>query len=137
MQAKVLNVREVYVTAPVPLVRKGGRANPSNAALPDPDTGGVLKPRTLGGPEINDESGKDPRVSLFEWMQASENPFFARSFANRVWGHYFGVGVVNPVDDFSLANPPSNRSYSTPWFLDSKFDIRKLGARFCSPGLIG
>ena len=39
---------------------------------------------------------------------AADNPFFARSFANRVWGHYFGVGIVDPVDNFSLANPPSN-----------------------------
>ena len=31
-----------------------------------------------------------------------DNPFFARSFVNRVWGHYFGVGIVHPVDDFSL-----------------------------------
>jgi len=24
---------------------------------------------------------------------------------NRVWANYFGVGIVNPADDFSLANP--------------------------------
>ncbi len=41
-------------------------------------------------------------------MTAPENPFFAQSFVNRVWAHYFGVGLVNPVDDFSLANPPTN-----------------------------
>ena len=43
-------------------------------------------------------------------MRSPDNPFFARSFVNRVWGHYFGVGIVHPVDDFSLANPPSNAS---------------------------
>ena len=41
-------------------------------------------------------------------MRSPDNPFFARSFVNRVWGHYFGVGIVDPVDNFSLANPPSN-----------------------------
>ena len=41
-------------------------------------------------------------------MTPPDNPFFARSFVNRVWAHYFGVGIVNPVDDFSLANPPTN-----------------------------
>src|SRR5207237_8082637 len=30
------------------------------------------------------------------------------SFVNRVWAHYFGVGLVEPVDDFSVANPPTN-----------------------------
>ena len=26
-----------------------------------------------------------------------------------LWGHYFGIGLVDPVDDFSLTNPPSNQ----------------------------
>ena len=56
-------------------------------------------------------------------------PFFARSFVNRVWGHYFGVGIVHPVDDFSLANPPSNARLLDALandFVDHKFDIRQL-----------
>ncbi len=97
--------------------------------LPHPDTNRPLAPRALGGPEIVFETGRDPRVDLFEWMRAPENPFFARSFANRVWGHYFGIGIVQPVDDFSLANPPSN-----PKLLDAlarelvknKYDVRAL-----------
>ena len=62
-------------------------------------------------------------------MRSADNPFFARSFANRVWGHYFGVGIVNPVDDFSLANPPSNPKLLNALakdFVESKYDIRKL-----------
>ena len=60
---------------------------------------------------------------------APDNPFFARSFVNRVWGHYFGVGIVHPVDDFSLANPPSNDKLLDALakdFVDNKFDIRQL-----------
>lgn len=94
-----------------------------------PDTGRYLGARTLGGPEIRLEKGKDARVALFEWMRSPDNPFFARSFVNRLWGHYFGIGLVHPVDDFSLANPASNDKLLDALakdFIDSKFDIRAL-----------
>lgn len=112
-------LREVFVVA------NGTASSP----LPDPDTNKPLSARALGGPEIAFEKGKDPRLSLFEWMHASDNPFFARSFVNRVWGHYFGTGIVHPVDDFSLANPPSNANLLDALakeFVADKYDIRAL-----------
>src|SRR6185436_9752711 len=78
---------------------------------------------------IKIEPGKDPRETLFAWMRSPKNTFFARSFVNRVWGHYFGIGIVHPVDDFSLANPPSNEKLLDALdraFVASKYDIRKL-----------
>jgi Protein of unknown function (DUF1549)/Protein of unknown function (DUF1553) len=119
---QAINLREVFVSTG----GAGGKGGRLNAPLPDPETGGVLPPKALGGPEIK---GQDPRVVLFEWMRSPDNPFFARSFANRVWGHYFGVGIVHPVDDFSLANPPSNPKLLDALakdFLDNKYDIRQL-----------
>jgi hypothetical protein len=83
----------------------------------------------LGGPEIPLKVGQDPRVKLAEWITAPDNPFFARSFTNRVWAHYFGVGVVNPVDDFSLANPPTNARLLNALakeFVASGYDLRGL-----------
>jgi hypothetical protein len=100
-----------------------------NRALLDPDTNKPLIPKALGGPEIAVEKNKDPRQALFDWMDDADNPFFARAFANRVWGHYFGVGVVDPVDNFALANPPSNPRLLDALakdFLRSKYDIRQL-----------
>jgi hypothetical protein len=75
-------------------------------ALPHPDGRQILHPRPLGGPELPETA--DPREAFFEWLDKPANPYFARSFVNRVWAHYFGVGIVDPVDDFSAANPPSN-----------------------------
>jgi len=98
-----------------------GRANPANNK--------VNAPRALTGPEIVTKSGEDARVKLAAWVTSPENPFFAKSFANRVWAHYFGMGIVNPVDDFSLANPPSNARLMdaiAAEFVKSGFDIRKL-----------
>src|SRR4029077_520372 len=95
--------------------------------LPDPDTGRRLAPKILGGPEVAVEPGQDQRAVLFNWLRTPDNPFFARSFANRVWGHYLGVGIVDPVDDFSLANPASNDRLLQELaqeFIASHYDIR-------------
>ena len=36
-----------------------------------------------------------------------KNPFFARAVANRYWAHFFGRGIVDPLDDMRVTNPPS------------------------------
>jgi hypothetical protein len=94
-----------------------------------PDTGKLLDPKALGGTTIKAKLGEDPRVGLWQWMREEQNPFFARSFVNRVWGHYFGIGIVNPIDDFSIGNPPSNPKLLDSLaedFVKSGFDIRAL-----------
>jgi hypothetical protein len=100
------------------------KAPPKNQQKPEFNG---IKPKALGGPEI--EPKGDPRLALFEWMRQSDNPYFARSFVNRVWGHYFGVGLVDPVDNFSVANPPSNAKLLDALaqdFVAHKYDIRHL-----------
>jgi hypothetical protein len=114
---QVVLVREVFVNA--------GRGQ----TLPDPDTNRPLPAKALGGPVIPVEKGKDPRVVLYDWLHAPDNPFFARSFVNRAWGHYLGVGLVDPVDNFSLANPPSNEKLLDALardFVEHNYDIRHL-----------
>lgn len=109
-------VREVYTGARRP-------------ALTHPDTGAPLSPKALGGPEIDTSGSNDARVAVFDWLRSPDNPFFARSFVNRIWGHYLGVGIVEPVDDFSLANPPSNDKLLGALardFVERKFDIRHV-----------
>jgi hypothetical protein len=106
----------------------GARGKP----LTHPETRAPLPMKALGGPEIAYKVGQDPRAALMDWMASKENPFFAASFVNRVWGHYLGVGIVHPVDDFSLANPPSNPKLLAALaedFIASKFDIRAIEKR--------
>ena len=83
--------------------------------------------KVLGGDVVDVEEHEDVRQPLMDWMKTS--PLFARAFVNRVWANYFNVGIVEPTDDMSLANPPSNKGlldYLTQSFMDSKFDIKKL-----------
>lgn len=43
--------------------------------------------------------GKDPRTLLAEWVTSKNNPYFARTAANRVWAHCFGISLMDPCDD--------------------------------------
>ena len=54
------------------------------------------------------ESNDDKRELLARWITQTDNPFFARAAANRLWDHFLGRGFVDPVDDLDKANPPSH-----------------------------
>ncbi|HEV3236379.1 MAG TPA: DUF1549 and DUF1553 domain-containing protein [Gemmataceae bacterium] len=98
-------------------------------SLADPENKKPLPAKALGGPNIPIAKGRDARVVLFDWMKSPDNPYFARSFVNRVWAQYMGVGLVDPVDDFSQVNLPSNENLLNALaqeFVKSKFDIRRL-----------
>lgn len=50
-----------------------------------------------------------PRREFFaEWLTSSENKLFARMAVNRMWRHFMKRGLVEPVDDFRLTNPPTS-----------------------------
>jgi hypothetical protein len=73
-----------------------------------PRTGRVMPPKFMGGAVAAVPPGKDRRVVLAAWLTSVDNPFFARSVANRVWFHLTGRGIVDPVDDFRDSNPAAN-----------------------------
>jgi hypothetical protein len=95
----------------------------------NPTTRKVMQPRGLDGPALTLSADEDPRQRLVDWMTAKDNPFFARAISNRLWGHFLGRGLVEPVDDMRVTNPPSN-----PELLDAmaadlvehKFDLKHL-----------
>jgi len=85
--------------------------------------------RILGGPLVDLNDYDDPREPLMEWLVSDRNPYFARSIVNRVWAHYFQVGIVDPPDDFNAANPPSNKellNYLSREFVAHDYSLRWL-----------
>jgi hypothetical protein len=74
----------------------------------NPVTGELMKPKPPGGPPAQIAAGQDPRSALIDWMVRTDNPFFAKAIANRIWAQFFGRGLVDPVDDFRASNPPTN-----------------------------
>lgn len=88
---------------------------------------GGAPPKALGGPTFEAEA--DPRTGLFRWLTAPDNPYFARSFVNRLWARYFGRGLVEPVDAFSPANPPTHPRLLerlSREFIESGYDVRHM-----------
>jgi hypothetical protein len=73
-----------------------------------PDTDRVVQAAYLDGSEPQWRFKVGPRETLAAWITSRENQLFARATANRLWGHFFGVGIVDPIDDFTEANPPSH-----------------------------
>jgi hypothetical protein len=86
------------------IVAKGG------TDLKHPRTGKLVPVRALGAAAPDVASAVDRRVLLADWMTAADNPYFARAAANRIWAHYFGRGLVEPIDDMRATNPATNES---------------------------
>ena len=107
--------------------RAGGEVN-------HPVLGKPLAPKFLGGdtPEIK---GVDRREVLASWITSPDNPFFATSIANRVWAHFMGVGIVNPIDDIRVSNPASNPELFKALgdkLTEYKFDVKQLVRDICN-----
>ena len=65
-------------------------------------------PATVLGGESPVPAESDQLEVLAEWLTSPENPHFARNFANRIWAQFFARGLVEPVDDMRITNPPTN-----------------------------
>jgi hypothetical protein len=73
--------------------------------------------------------GQTHRAALAAWITSPENPYFARAAANRMWWHFFGRGIVNPVDDMHSGNSPSHPELLqelSRQFAESGFDLKFL-----------
>jgi hypothetical protein len=94
-----------------------------------PRTNKVMAPKFMGGPTPTIPPGKDRREALAEWLTAGDNPFFAKSLANRIWFHLNGKGIVDPVDDFRDSNPSANDELLDALAKDlvaHKYDVKHL-----------
>jgi len=74
------------------------------------------------------------RQELAAWLIAPANPYFAKSYVNRLWGYMLGVGIIEPLDDIRAGNPPTNPElldYLTREFIDHHFDMRHMLRLIC------
>ena len=119
--------------------RSGGRFDYDKVAVypqVEPRYKALVKrypPKILAGEVAPyEDGGKDPREALWQWMRSTNNPYFAKNIVNRLWEHYFGVGIVDPVDDLNAANPPSNPplfDWLAKDFIEHDFDLKHLHRR--------
>ncbi len=123
----------------IKLERKESKQGPSKLVVSHHDTNQNKKPVTVNHPRTGKQLppqtldrnaiavSDDPRVALAAWITDPKNENFSGSMVNRLWKHFHGTGIVEPVDDLRATNPPSNPAL---WkvlkesLVASKFDLR-------------
>ena len=73
-----------------------------------PRTGQPMMPQPLDRSAVQLPPGGDSRAALVDWMTNPKNDYFSGAMVNRLWKHFMGVGLVEPVDDLRSSNPPTN-----------------------------
>ncbi|NRA94573.1 MAG: DUF1553 domain-containing protein [Planctomycetes bacterium] len=121
---------------------KNGTAPGEKVVYESYDGGETVHPRTsrVMAPKVPlaeslvpiSTNGRLDRLAV--WLTSKENPLFARSYVNRVWSYFLGVGIIEPVDDIRAGNPPVNPELLDALerhFIDSDFDFNELVRTIC------
>ena len=90
---------------------------------------GIAFPKYLDGRKISQGSDVDRRAELGKFIADPKNVDLAKAFVNRMWGHFMGRGIVQPVDDFGPHNPPSHPELLDELaedFQKSGYDVKAL-----------
>jgi hypothetical protein len=101
----------------------------SDGDLVQPLTGKPQPPTPLDGEALPLAATADRRIHLAKWLTSPDNPYFARSIANRVWANFMSAGLVEMVDDMRLTNPASNEELlaaAAKYLTDNQFDLKAL-----------
>lgn len=95
----------------------------------NPTTNEIASPKFLGGRTLEPDALDQRLDAMATWLTSPDNDLFVRSQTNFVWYQLMGQGIVDPIDDFRLTNPPSNPPLIQTLaseFSASGFDLRQL-----------
>jgi hypothetical protein len=74
---------------------------PERRELTIPGTDRVVRAAFPDGTQPAWKPKEASRAALAAWMTRPDNPYFARAAANRIWAHFFGTGLADPVDEIA------------------------------------
>lgn len=97
--------------------------------LIQPSRGKPQPPAPLDAPPLSFEDPADRRTALAKWLTSPDNAYFSRAITNRVWANFFGVGLVEKVDDLRLTNPASNEKLlerAAKYVAHNAYDLKAL-----------
>jgi hypothetical protein len=102
---KTLVARNLAEPRTTRVFRRGEFSDPGDPVLPGVPA--VLPP--ISGPD------QKSRLDLARWLVEPNHPLTARVFVNRVWEHYFGIGLVSSEDNFGLSGEPPSQPELLDW----------------------
>jgi hypothetical protein len=85
-----------------------GRELADRRELTIPGTGRLVQAAFLDGKEPQWKFKTGARETLADWITSRDNPYFARALVNRLWAHFFGIGLIDPVDEMVGADHPAS-----------------------------
>lgn len=103
--------------------------NKDDGEVMHPKTGLAVAPYVPVGHNPGMAASTNRRSAFGQWLTASDNPFFSRAMANRLWSYFFGKGIIEPVDDIRASNPPVNPELLDALnkdFVASGYDLKHL-----------
>ena len=115
--------RKSAANVPLKIVSTGGED------MKHPRTNEAVPAAGLGAAPANFEGFTDRREFLAEWMTSPTNRYFSRMIVNRVWAHYMGRGLVEPIDDMRATNPATNEPLLDSLanqLVEKNFDLKAL-----------
>lgn len=101
----------------------------TSGELLNPRTNKHQAPAPLDAAPLPEDDAGDRREALAEWLVSPQNPYFTRAIVNRVWAAFFGIGIINPVDDLRLSNPATNDALMdclSEFLVAKRYDLKSL-----------
>lgn len=117
-QPRIINNK---VEAPVP---------PKVGEIKIPNTEQIVQARFMDGSAATFGDQTIPRTLLADWVVSAKNPYFARNAVNRLWAHFYGYGLAEPMDDEpNDENPishPELLNELAQQFVANNYDVKHL-----------
>lgn len=95
------------------------------------ESGEIVQPATPTFlPGLKGKAGPQTRLDLAEWLVSRDNPLTARTFVNRLWKQFFGVGLSPQVDDLGAQGEWPTHPELLDWlaveFIESGWDVKHM-----------
>lgn len=120
----VMVMHELSEARPTYVLQRGQYNLPDISQRVWPD---VLRALT---PTVDRSTPPRSRLELAQWLVSGQHPLTARVAVNRLWQHFFGVGLVESSDNFGSQGTPPSHPELLDWlaveFVDSGWDVRHV-----------
>lgn len=105
-----------------------------------PETTTMLEPQLLDGSKLSLTSpieSQQLKEGLLQWIKSENEQFMARNAVNRLWAHFFGRALVEPMDDLSIEATGTNPNSELLKELATRFTRSGYDQRVLIEGIVG